>query len=250
MFERSDSCRGLGEKHRDIRAPGSAAGGRDRPRRSPHDRDRKRRPPERPPSGLYRTALRHSCGLRLIASGGVSSLEDLSRLQRVGCHAAVVGRALLSGEVSWPSGPPAQMMLRTTEKSAAPDLAVRIIPCLDVDRGRVVKGTSFQNLRDAGDPVELARRYCAEGADELVFLDITATSDQRETACDLAREVARAVNIPFTVGGGVRSVRDGRALLDAGADKVSVNTAALARLASFQRWQSFWEEPTLYVPSM
>ena len=182
-----------------------------------------------PHLALYRTALRHSRGLRLIASGGVSSLEDLSRLQRLGCHAAVVGRALLSAEVSLAEWSPSSDDASQDGEKRGADLAVRIIPCLDVDRGRVVKGTSFRNLRDAGDPVELARRYCAEGADELVFLDITATSDRRETACELAREVARAVNIPFTVGGGVRSVRDGRALLDAGADKVSMNTAALAR---------------------
>ena len=94
--------------------------------------------------------------------------------------------------------------------------------------GRVVKGTNFEGLRDAGDPVELARRYCDEGADELVFLDITATSDRRQTAADLASRVADAVNIPFTIGGGVRCVADAKALLDAGADKVSVNSAAIA----------------------
>ena len=94
--------------------------------------------------------------------------------------------------------------------------------------GRVVKGTNFQRLRDAGDPVELAKRYCDEGADELVFLDITATSDRRQTVADLASRVADAVNIPFTIGGGVRSVRDARTLLDAGADKVAVNSAAIA----------------------
>ena len=95
-------------------------------------------------------------------------------------------------------------------------------------QGRVVKGTNFQNLRDAGDPVELARRYCDEGADELVFLDITATSDRRQTAAELASRVADAVNIPFTIGGGVRSVADARTLLEAGADKVTVNSAAVA----------------------
>ena len=107
-------------------------------------------------------------------------------------------------------------------------LAVRVIPCLDVTRGRVVKGTNFQNLRDAGDPVELARRYCDEGADELVFLDITATSDDRRTAAELASRVAEAVNIPFTIGGGVCRVADARRLLEAGADKVAVNSAAVA----------------------
>ncbi len=105
----------------------------------------------------------------------------------------------------------------------------RVIPCLDVDRGRVVKGTGFVDLRDAGDPVELACRYDAAGADELVFLDITATSDKRETVCELARRTADDVFIPFTIGGGVRSVADAQAVLDAGADKVSVNSAAIAR---------------------
>ncbi|MDQ6822727.1 MAG: imidazole glycerol phosphate synthase subunit HisF [Actinomycetota bacterium] len=105
----------------------------------------------------------------------------------------------------------------------------RVIPCLDVDRGRVVKGVEFADLRDAGDPVELAARYDADGADELVFLDITATSDKRSTVVELARRTADEVFIPFTIGGGVRSVADAQAVLDAGADKVSVNSAALAR---------------------
>jgi cyclase len=107
--------------------------------------------------------------------------------------------------------------------------AARVIPCLDVDRGRVVKGTNFVDLRDAGDAVELAERYDAEGADEIVFLDITASSDDRETTVDLARRVAEEVFIPFTIGGGIRTVDDARALLRAGADKVSVNSAAIAR---------------------
>jgi cyclase len=105
----------------------------------------------------------------------------------------------------------------------------RVIPCLDVDGGRVVKGVGFVDLRDAGDPVELACRYDAAGADELVFLDITATSDKRQTVVDLARRTADDVFIPFTIGGGIRSVADAQAVLDAGADKVSVNSAALAR---------------------
>ncbi|WP_210493053.1 imidazole glycerol phosphate synthase subunit HisF [Patulibacter sp. SYSU D01012] len=105
----------------------------------------------------------------------------------------------------------------------------RVIPCLDVDGGRVVKGTNFVGLRDAGDPVELAARYDAEGADELVFLDITATSDARETIVDLARRTADEVFVPFTIGGGIRSVADAQAVLDAGADKVAVNSAAVKR---------------------
>jgi len=107
--------------------------------------------------------------------------------------------------------------------------SVRVIPCLDVDAGRVVKGVNFVGLRDAGDPVELAARYDAEGADELVFLDITASSDGRETMVDLARRTADEVFIPFTIGGGVREVDDARRLLRVGADKVSLNTAAVDR---------------------
>ena len=107
-------------------------------------------------------------------------------------------------------------------------LSKRIIPCLDVDRGRVVKGITFVGLRDAGDPVELAARYDAEGADELVFLDITASSDARDTMVDVVARVAEQVFIPFTVGGGVRDANDVRKMLRAGADKVSFNTRAVA----------------------
>jgi cyclase len=105
----------------------------------------------------------------------------------------------------------------------------RVVPCLDVTGGRVVKGTNFVDLRDAGDPVELAERYDAEGADELVFLDITASSDARDTTIDMVYRVAEQVYIPFTVGGGIRSLDDARRMLRAGADKVSVNTAAVQR---------------------
>src|SRR3984885_3125226 len=105
----------------------------------------------------------------------------------------------------------------------------RVIPCLDVDRGRVVKGVEFVDIRDAGDPVELAAHYDREGADELVFLDITATHEQRDTIVELARRTADEVFVPFTIGGGIRSVADAQAVLDAGADKISVNSAALAR---------------------
>src|SRR5438034_6081275 len=106
-------------------------------------------------------------------------------------------------------------------------LAKRIIPCLDVDRGRVVKGTKFLNLRDAGDPVECAREYDRQGADELVFLDITASSDNRKTMIEVVERTAEHCFMPLTVGGGIRAVEDVRAMLKAGADKVSVNTAAV-----------------------
>jgi cyclase len=105
----------------------------------------------------------------------------------------------------------------------------RVIPCLDVDAGRVVKGVEFVDIRDAGDPVELACHYDREGADELVFLDITATHEKRDTIARLARSTADEVFVPFTIGGGIRSVEDAQAVLDAGADKVSVNSAALQR---------------------
>ena len=108
-------------------------------------------------------------------------------------------------------------------------VALRVIPCLDVDAGRVVKGVNFENLRDAGDPVELAARYDAEGADEVTFLDVSASSGGRETTYDVVRRTAEQVFVPLTVGGGVRSVEDVDALLRAGADKVGVNTAAIAR---------------------
>jgi cyclase len=108
-------------------------------------------------------------------------------------------------------------------------LVKRIIPCLDVNGGRVVKGVNFVNLRDAGDPVELAARYNQQGADELVFLDITASSDNRDTMVDVVARTAKEVFIPLTVGGGIRSVEDARRILHAGADKVSVNTAAVRR---------------------
>ena len=103
----------------------------------------------------------------------------------------------------------------------------RIIPCLEVNNGRVVKGVNFVNLKDAGDPVEIAKAYDREGADELVFLDITASSDNRKTAVEMVRKVAASVFIPFTVGGGIRTVEDFRSLLREGADKIAVNSAAI-----------------------
>ena len=108
-------------------------------------------------------------------------------------------------------------------------LAKRIIPCLDVDAGRVVKGVKFVDIRDAGDPVEIAKRYDAEGADEITFLDITASSDERNTMAQVVEQVASQVFIPLTVGGGIRTVKDIRRLLNAGADKVGINTAAVKR---------------------
>ncbi len=119
--------------------------------------------------------------------------------------------------------------MRVTDSVADVSLSVRVIPCLDVDGGRVVKGVNFTDLVDAGDPVEMARVYDAEGADELIFLDITASSGSRETTYDVVRRTAEQVFIPLTVGGGVRSTEDVDRLLRAGADKVGVNTAGIAR---------------------
>src|SRR3989440_9724716 len=119
------------------------------------------------------------------------------------------------------------MMGRSTGRKSALMLANRVIPCLDVDRGRVVKGTNFVNLRDAGDPVEVAARYDEEGADELVFLDITASHEGRPILWDVVRRTAEVCFMPLTVGGGIRDLDDIRALLNAGADKVSINSAAV-----------------------
>src|SRR6186997_1854097 len=116
-----------------------------------------------------------------------------------------------------------------TGRDRAMTLAVRVIPCLDVDAGRVVKGVNFRELRDAGDPVEMARLYDAEGADELTFLDVSASSGERETTYDVVRRTAEQVFIPLTVGGGVRTNEDIDKLLRAGADKVGINTAAISR---------------------
>ncbi len=106
-------------------------------------------------------------------------------------------------------------------------LKKRIIPCLDIKDGRTVKGINFEGLRDAGDPVELAKKYVEEGADELVFLDITATLEKRKTLAEMVEKIASAINIPFTVGGGINSVEDASAVIKAGADKVSVNSSAV-----------------------
>jgi len=108
-------------------------------------------------------------------------------------------------------------------------LKKRIIPCLDVKDGRTVKGTKFMDIHDAGDPIELAKRYVLEGADELVFLDITATAEKRRTLCELVKKIAKEIYIPFTVGGGINSLEDVRAVIEAGADKVSVNSSAVKR---------------------
>lgn len=170
-----------------------------------------------PSFALYRSL---PPALRTIASGGVSTTGDVVSLARIpnvsGC---VIGRALLDGRIDLTAA-----RARAATPNAIPE---RVIPCLDVRDGRVVKGVNFENIRDAGDPVECALRYEAEGADELVILDISATDTYRTTALETVRRVADALFIPLTVGGGVRTIEDFRALLRAGADRVAINTAAI-----------------------
>jgi len=181
-----------------------------------------------PSFAMYRAL---PANVRVIASGGVSSVSDvvsLARLRNVG--ACVIGKALLEGRVDL-----ATASLRASMPNAIPE---RIIPCLDVRDGRVVKGINFINIRDAGDPVECAKRYEAEGADELVILDISATDANRNIAIETVHRVAEALFIPLTVGGGVRSVEDFRALLRAGADRVAINTAAIRDPSLIERCAS------------
>ena len=157
-----------------------------------------------------------------------------------GVIGAIAGRALYEGKLDLKKAQAAAD--QATEEGISMGLAKRVIPCLDVTAGRVVKGVNFVKLRDAGDPVEIAARYDGEGADELTFLDITASSDERDILLHVIEAVASKVFIPLTVGGGVRKVEDVRRLLNAGADKVSINTAAvqnpeLVREASEHRRQ-------------
>ncbi len=158
-------------------------------------------------------------GFHVVASGGISETESLEKLKNLGAYGAILGKAIYEKKITLSEA------LKTG--SFASNLTKRIIPCLDVKDGRVVKGVKFLNLRDAGDPVELGKRYSDENADELVFLDITASYENRETIFDLVRKVAKNVFIPFTVGGGIKSVDEIRRLLHHGADKVSLNTSAV-----------------------
>jgi cyclase len=191
---------------------------------------------EGPNVALYRQIREQFPSLKITASGGIRDEFDLNALEGAGCDAAIIGRALLDGSLDLnrvmqkePAPSSASKKLGITSSISAP--AIRVIPCLDIAGGRVVKGFQFEALRDAGDPVELARKYSSEGADELVFLDITASKDNGETAYRLAAQVAEAIDVPFTIGGGVATVEGVRRLLDAGADKVSLNSAAVANPA-------------------
>ncbi|MFA4830987.1 MAG: imidazole glycerol phosphate synthase subunit HisF [Patescibacteria group bacterium] len=160
-----------------------------------------------------------NAGFAAIAAGGVASLSDIEELNKLGAFGAIVGKALYEKKID----------LKKAQRAVAyrNNLAKRIIPCLDVENGRVVKGTNFKNLRDAGDPVLLGKRYSESGADELVYLDISATRENRQTFRELVSQIAKEINIPFTVGGGVSTTEDIRDLLNAGADKISIGSAAV-----------------------
>lgn len=156
-------------------------------------------------------------GLNVIVAGGVSSIDDLRKLREIGVYGVIIGKALYEGLID---------LSFATSKFQKNNLAKRIIPCMDVKNGRVVKGVCFKDLEDGGDPVELAKKYSETGADELVFLDITATIEGRKTLCELVSRIAANINIPFTVGGGISATLDIRNLLNSGADKVSIGSAA------------------------
>jgi imidazole glycerol-phosphate synthase subunit HisF len=159
-------------------------------------------------------------GVRILASGGVTTIGDLVSLARMpAVSGAIVGKSLLEGRIAYGAA-----VSSVQRRNTIPE---RIIPCLDVRDGRVVKGVNFEGIRDAGDPVECVRRYETEGADEIVVLDISATDHGRDTALETVRRIADALFIPLTVGGGVRTLEDFRALLRAGADRVAINTAAI-----------------------
>ena len=151
-------------------------------------------------------------GFKIIVAGGVTSMEDVKQLEELGVYGCIIGKALYEGRIKLPT---------------PNNLAKRIIPCMDIKDGRVVKGINFVNLKDAGDPVELGKYYSEMGADELVFLDIMATVNKRETLYDLVRRISENINIPFTVGGGIKSIEDIRMLLNNGADKVSMGSYAV-----------------------
>lgn len=158
-------------------------------------------------------------GFKVIASGGISNIVSIKKLEKLGAYAVVLGKALYENKIAL------QDALRETKPIS--NLTKRIIPCLDVQDGRVVKGINFKNLVDAGDPVALGKFYSESGADELVFLDITATQDNRKTLRNLVERIAREINIPFTVGGGIKSISDIRELLTVGADKISIGSIAV-----------------------
>jgi len=178
-------------------------------------------------------------GFDVIASGGISDEKTIDKLNMAGMSGAIVGKALYEGKLS--------LRNITTKKNGISRLTKRIIPCLDIKNGRVVKGINFKNLRDSGDPVERAKVYEKQGADELVFLDITASKEKRNIITNMVREVAKEIFIPFTVGGGIRNVKDIRAVLSAGADKVSINSAAVQNPAFINKAVSLFGSQCIVV---
>lgn len=181
---------------------------------------------------LYSHLRRRYPQLTFTVSGGISSMADIEKLDRMGLPRVIVGKAIYEGRISLEeiaamirSG---RFNPRATDPAPFPYPAKRIIPCLDVKDGRTVKGINFEGLADVGDPVELGARYAAEGADELVYLDISASREGRATFTRLVERIAERINIPFTVGGGISSVEDAGRMLEAGADKITVNSAAVA----------------------
>ncbi len=165
---------------------------------------------------------------RVIVAGGITTIKDLEKLREMGAYGAIIGKAVYEKtiDIAETAAIPSPLFARNLAKRAhAP--TKRVIACMDIADGRVVKGTHFKNLKDAGDPVELGKKYSDEGIDELVFLDINATVENRKTLYELASRVAKNINIPFTVGGGVRGLADIKALLNAGADKVSIGSSAI-----------------------
>ena len=166
-------------------------------------------------------------GFNVFAAGGVSDLSMLKKLKSAGVYGAVVGKAIYEGKLKLKDF--ADELSDEFDAGVCGEsfLAKRIIPCLDVKEGRVVKGVNFENLADAGDPVELAKKYSENGADELVFLDISASKNRRKIMLDMVRRVAENIFIPFTVGGGISCIQDIRDVLSNGADKISINTAAI-----------------------
>lgn len=151
-------------------------------------------------------------GFKVIVAGGITSMEDVKQLEKLGAYGCIIGKALYEGKIELPR---------------PNNLAKRIIPCMDIKDGRVVKGVNFINLKDAGDPVKLGKYYSEMGADELVFLDIMATIEKRDTLYNLVKRISENINIPFTVGGGIKSIKDIRMLLRSGADKVSIGSYAV-----------------------
>lgn len=161
-------------------------------------------------------AIDEACEIDIIASGGVSTEDNIKNLRQMNLYGAIVGKALYDGNMSL------EKLMDTDRVEKR-----RIIPCLDVDKGKVVKGQKFENIKEVADPIELAKKYVEDGADELVFYDITAFNEKRTVFTDTIKQIAKEVPIPFTVGGGIRSLDDIQNVLDAGADKVSINSAAI-----------------------